>query len=174
MEKCFLSTDHSSIMVCQWLVIHFGQYIYPSKWQQQIPWFNNPIFVTTWHLCHGPMHALSLCHNITCMHVQDNSCLTLGGLCLNSFPLEFHFCSTNLKHCKTFRSTKMGVPKCNDSCVNRILYLTHIFMVCHVWSCNCCWHIIDILSLLLAFYKTIYMCQIKIVIYMRPFIWELA
>jgi hypothetical protein len=31
MEKKFLSTDYSSIMVCQWLVVHFGQYIYPSK-----------------------------------------------------------------------------------------------------------------------------------------------
>jgi hypothetical protein len=127
-------------MVCQWLVVHFGQYIYPPKWQQQIPWFNNPIFVTTWHLSHGPMHALSLCHNITCMHVQDNSCLTLGGLCVNSFPLAFHFCPTNLKHFKTFRSTKMGAPKCNRSCVNRILYLTHMIIVCHVWSWNCCWH----------------------------------
>ncbi len=35
-------------------------------------------------------------------------------------------------------------------------------------------NIIDILLLLLAFYKTIDMCLIKIVIYTRPFIWELA
>jgi hypothetical protein len=34
--------------------------------------------------------------------------------------------------------------------------------------------IIDILSLLLALYKTVDMCQIKIVIYTRLFIWELA
>jgi len=35
-------------------------------------------------------------------------------------------------------------------------------------------NIIDILSLLLAFYKTIDMCLIKIVIYTGSFIWELA
>jgi hypothetical protein len=56
---------------------------------------------------------------VPCLHVQDNSCLTLGGLCLNTFSLAFHFSPTNLKHFKTFRSTKMGAPKCNRSCVNK-------------------------------------------------------
>jgi hypothetical protein len=37
MENVSCPPTISSIMVCQWLVVHFGQYIYPSKWQQQIP-----------------------------------------------------------------------------------------------------------------------------------------
>jgi hypothetical protein len=45
---------------------------------------------------------------VPCLHVQDNSCLTLGGLCLNTFSLAFHFSPHQPKAFKDIQVNKNG------------------------------------------------------------------